>query len=124
MGMGVSLYPLARAVAREGGLGIISSVGLNIIVSAREGKHVDIYRAVRNEIERAQESGGFIGINIMRALRRDYEQTVRASIDAKANAIISGAGVPLSLPTIQNPGDTALIPMVSSARALEIICKR
>jgi nitronate monooxygenase len=38
--------------------------------------------------------------------------------------IISGAGLPLGLPAIQPPKDTALIPIVSSARALELICKK
>ena len=60
----------------------------------------------------------------MVALQRDYEASVRGAIDAGADAIISGAGLPLSLPAIQKPGDTALIPIVSSARALELICRR
>jgi nitronate monooxygenase len=53
-----------------------------------------------------------------------YDDTVKAAIDAEADVIISGAGLPLALPTIKNPGDTALIPIVSSARALELICKK
>jgi nitronate monooxygenase len=60
----------------------------------------------------------------MVALQRDYEAAVRGAIDAGAHAIISGAGLPLALPSIQPPGDTALIPIVSSARALQLICRR
>jgi len=126
MGAGVSLYPLAGEVAIRGGLGIISSAGLEDIVSLRDGKPVDTYTAVRMEIERAKSlsGGGPIGINVMCALVGSYEATIRAAIDGKVGAIISGAGLPLGLPSIQPPGHTALIPIISSARALEIIVKR
>ncbi|MEI8174574.1 MAG: nitronate monooxygenase [bacterium] len=126
MGVGVSLAELAGAVSKEDGLGIISSAGLRTIVSLRDRKAVDTYTAVRIELERAQDlSGGCpIGINVMCALVGDYEDTIRASIDAGVGAIISGAGLPLGLPGIKPPGNTALIPIISSARALEIIVKR
>lgn len=124
MGVGVSLYPLASAVAREGGLGIVSSAALDRLVSKRTGKKYNTYEATYEEVCRAKENGGFAGINIMRALVRDYDDSVKGALDANADAIISGAGLPISLPTIQPPKDTALIPIVSSARALDIICKK
>jgi nitronate monooxygenase len=124
MGVGVSLYPLACAVAIAGGLGLISSACLDRMVSERIGHKVDTSEAVRREVVAAKAGGGYAGINIMVALQRDYEATVRAAIDAGADAIVSGAGLPLSLPDIQPPRDTALIPIVSSARALDLICRR
>lgn len=124
MGVGVSLSPLARAVAREGGLGIISSACLDRLVSKRNGKKLNTYDAVFEEVSLAKSGGGFAGINIMCALVRDYEDSVRGALDAGADAIISGAGLPLTLPAIQPVNDTALIPIVSSARALELICKK
>lgn len=126
MGVGVSLHPLAGAVAREGGLGIVSSAGLRTIVSTRDGVKVDTYTAVRRELELAQDRamGLPIGINVMCAVVGDYEPTIRASIDAGVSAIVSGAGLPLGLPGIQPPGHTALIPIISSARAFELIIKR
>ncbi len=124
MGVGVSLYPLARAVAKEGGLGIVSSACLDRLVSKRTGMRYNSYEAAYEEVSRAKEAGGYAGINIMGALVRDYNDSVRGAIDAGADAIISGAGLPLTLPAIQPPKDTALIPIVSSARALEIICKK
>ncbi len=39
MGVGVSLHPLAGAVAREGGIGIVSSAALDRLVSKRTGKN-------------------------------------------------------------------------------------
>ena len=124
MGVGVSLYPLASAVAKEGGLGIISSACLDRVVSKRSGKKLNSYEAAYEEVSRAKESGGFAGINIMAALVKDYNDSVKGALDANADAIISGAGLPLTLPAIQLPKDTALIPIVSSARALDIICKK
>jgi len=124
MGVGVSLHRLASAVAVLGAAGVVSSAALDVIVSARLGKKVDPYEAAYCEITEAKKSGGYIGMNIMVALVRDYEASVKGSLDAGVDAIISGAGLPLSLPAIQPPRDTALIPIVSSARALEVICKK
>ncbi len=124
MGVGVSLYPLASAVAKEGGLGIVSSACLDRLVSMRTGRKFNSYDAAYEEVSLSKEKGGFAGINIMCALVRDYGDSVKGALDAGADAIISGAGLPLSLPVIQLPKDTALIPIVSSARALEIICKK
>jgi nitronate monooxygenase len=124
MGVGVSLYPLARAVAREGGLGIVSSACLDRLVTKRDGKKADSYQAAYEEVSRAKSAGGLAGINIMCALARDYEASVRGALDAGADVIISGAGLPMGLPAIQPPKDTALIPIVSSTRALELICRK
>lgn len=124
MGVGVSLHPLARAVAREGGLGIVSSAALDRLVSRRNGRKTNSYEAAYEEVSLAKAEGGFAGINIMCALGRDYEDSVRGALDAGADAIISGAGLPLSLPAIQPARDTALIPIVSSGRALDLICKK
>jgi nitronate monooxygenase len=111
-------------VAREGGLGVVSSACLDRLVSKRRGKKVNTYDAAYEEISLSKIKDGFAGINIMAALVRDFNDSVRGALDAGADAIISGAGLPLNLPAIQPPKDTALIPIVSSARALEIICKK
>jgi nitronate monooxygenase len=124
MGVGVSMYPLASAVAKEGGVGVVSSACIDRLVSKRNGKKVGIYDSVYEEISLAKASGGFVGINIMVALVKSYVDSVKGAIDAGADFIISGAGLPLSLPSIQPAKDTALIPIVSSARAFKIICKK
>ncbi len=124
MGVGVSLSPLAKAVAREGGVGIVSSACLDRLLSKRTGRKLNTYEAAYEEVSLARSTGGVAGINIMVALMRDYEDSVRGALDAGADVIISGAGLPLGLPSIQKPGDTALIPIVSSARALDLICRK
>jgi nitronate monooxygenase len=123
MGIGVSLYPLASAVAKEGGLGLVSSAALDRLLSKRNNKKLNSYEAAYEEVS-LSKAGGYAGINIMTALSRDYIDSVKGALDAGADAIISGAGLPLNLPAIQPPKDTALIPIVSSARALDIICKK
>lgn len=124
MGVGISMHPLAAAVAREGGVGIVSSACIDRLVSKRTGKKVNTYDAVYEEISLSKASGGFAGLNIMVALIKSYADSVRAAIDSGADFIISGAGLPLNLPSIQPPKDTALIPIVSSTRALKLICKK
>ncbi len=124
MGVGVSLAPLASAVAKEGGVGIVSSACLDRLVSKRTGKKYNSYEAAYKEVSLAKAAGGIAGINIMVALVRDYEDSVKGAIDAGADLLISGAGLPLNLPAITPPRDTALVPIVSSARALDLICKK
>lgn len=122
MGIGVSLSPLASAVAREGGVGIISTAGLDRLVSKKLRRKVSAEEAVRYEVERSQALDGWTGINAMVAIQRDYDVSVKAAIDANADFIISGGGLPIALPGIAKPQGTALIPIVSSARALRLIC--
>ncbi|MCE5312346.1 MAG: nitronate monooxygenase [Nitrospiraceae bacterium] len=124
MGVGISMAPLAAAVAKEGGMGVISSACIDRVVSKKMGRKMNCYEAVYEEVSEARKSGGLVGINIMTALVRDYEDSVKAAVEAGADAIISGAGLPMNLPSICKPKNTALIPIVSSARALELICKK
>ncbi len=127
MGVGVSLHTLSGAVSRFGGMGIISSACLDRIVSKRTGRQTGVRDAVYQEVSLAKDAGGgqgAVGINIMCALMRDFVDSVKGAIDARVDAIVAGAGLPLTLPSIQELKDTALIPIVSSGRALELICRK
>ncbi|MEI6627065.1 MAG: nitronate monooxygenase [bacterium] len=126
MGVGVTLDKLPVAVTKEGGLGVTSSAGLRAIAFARDGKVVDTYTAVREKVEwlKYLSGGRPIGINVMCALFGDFKPTILGAVDGGADAIVSGAGLPMELPRIKPPGNTALIPIVSSARALNLILKR
>ena len=115
MGVGISRPRLTRAVFQNGGLGVLSSAGLKTIKSLETGKKYDTYKAVREEIETAMSGGYLAGINIMVRLHESFAETVRAALDAKVSAIFFGAGLPKGIP---DPGDTAIIPIISSARAL------
>lgn len=124
MGVRVSTAPLAAAVANCGAAGTIASVGLppdtpenraDVPKSSREH--------LKKQIREARElSDGVIGVNIMVALS-NYEDMVRTAAQEKADFIISGAGLPISLPEFAGDSPTKLIPIVASARGAELLLK-
>ncbi len=126
MGVGISLSGLASAVANEGGIGVIAAVLTGLGESDIKSDSVKANaRALKREIRKAREkSQGIVGVNIMVALT-DFGDLAAASIEEGIDVIFSGAGLPLSLPGYLTPGSkTKLVPIVSSARAAVILCKK
>lgn len=121
MGVGVSLSNLAGAVAAAGGIGVISTaqIGFRNPDFAKNPIECNL-QAVGDEIKKAREkaNGGIIGVNIMVATRR-YEDYVKAAVAAGVDLIISGAGLPMTLPEIS--GAAKIAPIVSSRKALRVI---
>ncbi len=130
MGIGLSSYTLAGAVGREGGMGVLSSAALDRIVSERHGRRFVPREAAAQDVRDAKKLalGGVIGMNIMVAVINQYEASVLGSMDGGVDAIVSGAGLPMALPELakqhERNEEVALIPIVSSGRAMEVICKR
>lgn len=134
MGIGVSWEHLAGAVAQTGCVGIVSAIGTGYrhpeLAEYREGRPFQssglncssALRKILQEAIRIAGGRGAIGVNILCAIN-DYEHVVRESVAGGAQLIISGAGLPLSLPEYVGDADVALVPIVSSARALKLICK-
>ena len=91
MGIGISLGTLAGAVAKEGGIGIISAaqIGYREEDFDRDPKAANL-RAIKKEYDRARRISphGVIGFNLMVAMR-DYEDYVQAAIDTGADIIVS-----------------------------------
>jgi nitronate monooxygenase len=126
MGIGISLSGLASAVANMGGVGVISTVGIGLLGSQKNGNYKNNnIDALKREIRRARElSKGIIGVNIMNAIT-DFAEMVRTSIDEGIDIIFSGAGLPLDLPKyLVNGSKTKLVPIVSSARAASVLCTK
>ena len=123
MGVGVSLSGLAGAVAAAGGVGIISTaqIGYRDPDFGRHPIECNL-KAIGEEIKKAREkaNGGIIGVNIMVATRR-YEDYVKAAVAAGVDLIISGAGLPMTLPEIS--GNAKIAPIVSSRKSLSVISK-
>lgn len=123
MGVGVSLSGLAGAVAAAGGVGIISTaqIGYRDPDFGRHPIECNL-KAIGEEIKKAREkaNGGIIGVNIMVATRR-YEDYVKAAVAAGVDLIISGAGLPMTLPEIS--GNARIAPIVSSRKSLSVISK-
>lgn len=125
MGIGVSGWRLASAVASAGGIGIISGAQ-----SGYKEKDFSIntieanIRAFRQEIRKARENtNGIIGVNIMVAMQ-NYAEFVKVAVEEKVDLIISGAGLPLQLPELVEGSKTKIVPIVSSLRAAQLIMKR
>lgn len=123
MGVGVSLSGLAGAVAAAGGVGVISTaqIGYRDPDFGRHPIECNL-RAVGEEIKKAREAakGGIIGVNIMVVTKR-YEDYVKAAVAAGTDLIISGAGLPMTLPELA--GKVKIAPIVSSRKALHVIAR-
>lgn len=126
MGVGVSRSKLAGAVAKAGGVGIISAIGIGF-------EEDDFYintvkanlRALSKEIKKAKEIAvdGIVGVNVLVAVK-NYKDIVLEAVKSKVDLIISGAGLPMELPELVKGTNTKIAPIVSSARAAKVICKR
>jgi nitronate monooxygenase len=137
MGIRISGARLAAAVANAGGVGIVSAVGLGwrsdyfdpteTNPKRRNEAWLEANRlALRDELHKARQLSpeGVIGINVMMAAR-DWEGLVTTAVNHGADVIIAGAGLPLSLPAhTADFLDVALVPVISSVRAAQVITRR
>ncbi len=126
MGIGVSLSGLAAAVANKGGIGVISAAGIGMFeYDFRSNYLAANIRALKNEIRKAREkTKGILGVNIMVAMS-NFTEMVTTAIDEGIDIIFSGAGLPLNLPGfLKKSSPTKLVPIVSSARAANIVTKK
>lgn len=126
MGVGLSLSGLASAVANEGGIGVISAAAIGMDEPDFHTNYLEANnRALRKEIRKARGlTNGILGVNIMAALS-NYEDMVKTAIEEKIDIIFVGAGLPLNLPSfLSSESHTKIVPIVSSARAANIIIKK
>lgn len=126
MGVGVSMGGLAGAVAAEGAMGTLSTAdaGWNEPDFAAHPQQANL-RALRREVQRAKRlaaGAGLVAVNAMVATRQ-YADSVRTALEAGADAIVSGAGLPLELPALAEGFETLLAPIVSGPRAAQLICR-
>ena len=124
MGVGISLSGLASAVANEGGIGVISAAGLGLLYKKLSPNYTEAGNlGLAAEIRKAREKAkGIIGVNVALS---DFAELVKTSIAEKVDIIFSGAGLPLDLPSfLKKDSVTKLVPIVSSARAVRIICEK
>ena len=128
MGVRISGFHLAGTVALNGGVGIIAAAGLALNSDSYNGGNFFAAdrQALLDELRKAYEIApdGIIGVNCMVAVK-NYDEVVRTSCEGGAKIIISGAGLPMGLPglTADFP-DVALVPIVSSVKAAELIVRK
>ena len=129
MGIGLSLDRLAGAVASRGGMGTISTAACGFLEEdyPQDPQRANL-RALDRQVRRARElarGAGLVAVNAMVATVQ-YADSVKTALRAGADAVVSGAGLPLQLPAIaaQVPDSAAaLAPIVSSGRAAALICR-
>ena len=127
MGVGISGVNLASAVAKAGGIGVISAVGLGMMEpDLKTNYKAANKRALVKEIKKIRErTTGLVGVNIMVALS-DYDDLVEGAIEAKADVLYLGAGLPLKFSDkitseLLQTMHTRIVPIVSSAKAVQVI---
>ena len=138
MGVGISWDKLAGNVSLEGGLGVISSVGTGVynnreyadklLKDMRPSEADNFYskKALNAIFKNARDICGDkpLACNVLYA-SVDYDRIARDACEAGADMIITGAGLPLTMPeATKDYPDVALIPIVSTAKALRILCRR
>lgn len=129
MGIGFSLHNLASQVAIHGGVGVIASTEIGFLEPDYDkNPFAANIRALEKEIKLALDAvndipnRGPIGVNIL-ASTKNYEAYVKTAIKSGVEVIVSGGGLPLSLPAMVDDKNIKLIPVVSSLRAAKIILK-
>ena len=126
MGVGISLGGLAGAVAKNGGMGVISTANIGF-------REPDFWtdpaaanaRALQAEIKKARQIAcgkGLIAINAMVATG-NFADMVKLAAECGVDAVISGAGLPLDLPELTGAHDVLLAPIVSSGKAAKMMIK-
>lgn len=129
MGVGISLDGLAGAVAAAGGMGTISTAacGFQEPDYGTNPQRANL-RALERQVRRARElarGAGLVAVNAMVATAQ-YAGSVRTALRAGADAVVSGAGLPLQLPALAAEvpeSSAALAPIVSGGRAAALIAR-
>lgn len=126
MGIGVSLGGLAGAVMKQGGMGTISAANPGFRKATFHKKTLfSNLEALAEEFAKARaiaKGKGMLAVNIM-VKGTNYAVLVKQAVAHKVDAIISGAGLPLELPKLVKGSNVAIAPIVSSAKAIQVICR-
>jgi len=123
MGVRVSLSSLASAVAEEGGIGTISSIGLGDLEASKNEYEKVSREALEREIRKAKSmTNGHIAVNFMGVLS-NADDLITAAVREGIKIIVYGAGLPIKLPSLVEDSSVNLLPIVSSARVAELILR-
>ena len=123
MGVRVSLASLASAVANQGGIGTISSIGLGDVNIAANDYEKTSREALQNEIRKAKTmTNGNLAVNLMGVLS-NVEDLIKTSVQEGIKMIVFGAGLPTKLPALVEDTSVNLVPITSSARVADFILR-
>ena len=101
MGVKIASSDLAAAVARTGAIGCISSVGLASLELLQADYIRETNSCLKAEIQKARQLApkGVIAVNVM-VVVSNYAEIINVCVQEKVDMIISGAGLPLNLPSM------------------------
>jgi len=123
MGVRVSLASLSSAVANQGGIGTISSIGLGDIEASKKEYERISREALINEIRKAKSmTDGHLAVNFMGVLS-NADDLIKSSIEEGIKMIVYGAGLPMKLPDLAHDPSVNLVPIISSARVAGLILR-
>ena len=126
MGVGVSMGNLAGAVAKNGGMGVISTANIgfqkkdflkNSLRASEESLAFEIKKA-----KEISKGNGLIAINAMVATVQ-YKEMIKAAVKNGIDCVISGAGVPLYLPEYVAGTEVLIAPIVSSGKSTKAVLR-
>lgn len=126
MGIGVSRSRLAGAVAKEGGMGVISTaqIGYDSPLFHKKPEEANL-QELPKQIHQAKllaGRNGAVAVNIM-SVTQLYGTYVETAVSAGVDAIISGAGLPLELPKYTAGSEVKIAPIISSEKAASLILR-
>jgi len=123
MGVRVSLASLSSAVANEGGIGTISSIGLGDVEASKKEYERISREALISEIHKAKSmTDGHLAVNFMGVLS-NADDLIKSSIEEGIKMIVYGAGLPMKLPDLAHDPSVNLVPIISSARVAGLILR-
>ncbi len=108
MAVRISLSPLAGAVAKAGGIGVIAGSGLEPAELAEE---LRLARSIAN--------GGVVGVNIMVAVSA-FKELVHVALQEGADLIIAGAGFSRDVFAWCKDAGVPMVPIVGSERVAKL----
>lgn len=107
MAVRISMAPLAAAVARSGGVGLIAGSGLTP-------------EELSDELATARSlTDGIVGVNIMVAVRR-FKELVHAALRSGADVLVIGAGFSRDVFTWGREAGVPVVPIVGSVRVAKL----
>jgi nitronate monooxygenase len=123
MGVRVSLSGLASAVANEGGIGTIATVGLGDLEASKHDFEKVCRDALVQELRKVKNlTKGPVAVNVMGVLS-NAKDLIETSIREGIRLIVSGASLPLKLPETVDDVNALLIPIISSGRAADFVLR-
>jgi nitronate monooxygenase len=109
MGVGISLSGLATAVAKAGGIGIISGTGIS----------VDELRSHIKKAKAAVKDIGYIGVNVLFSMN-DFAEKMKTALEEKVDFIISGAGISRDMYAWGKEAGIPVLSIVSTAKLAKL----